>query len=265
MVKVRIISVDPDNSHIVASIRQASSDFKAITDINGVEIGNIVEGVVAEVHKENAIITLQPTQVRALISLNNLANHRLTSLSQLRIALKVGDKLEELVIVSRFPEKGFVIVASRPKAKVALLPKGSISMASAAIGQIVGGRVTRHTRNGAYVKLTAHIGGVLHPTDISDNYDVGNPFPSIDSILKAVVIGVDLSKNQLALSTRQSRMHPDQNKPVFDREIKTVGDLVVGETIRGFIKSIAEHGLFVTLGRDIDARVQIKELFDEVQ
>jgi len=34
--------------------------------------------------------------------------------------------------------------------------------------------------------------------------------------------------------------------------------------VRGFIKSIVEHGLFVMLGRGIDARVQIKELFDEV-
>jgi transcriptional accessory protein Tex/SPT6 len=49
-----------------------------------------------------------------------------------------------------------------------------------------------------------------------------------------------------------------------DREINSVEDLKVGETVRGFVKSIPEHGIFVTLGRWIDARVQIKELFDEV-
>jgi len=250
---------------MVASIRQAASNFKSIvTDISGVEIGNIVEGVVSEIHKDNAVLTLQPTQVRALISLNNLANHRGSSLPQLRVVLKVGDKLEELVVVTRNPEKGFVIVANKPKVKATLPTKGSLSMESVSIGQMVGGRITRQTRHGALVKLAAHIRGTLHPTDTSDNYEAGISFPAVDSILKATVIGIDQAKKQLTLSTRHSKMYPDQANPVVDREINDVADLMQGETVRGFIKSVAEHGLFVTIGRNIDARVQIRELFDEV-
>jgi DNA-directed RNA polymerase subunit E'/Rpb7 len=49
-----------------------------------------------------------------------------------------------------------------------------------------------------------------------------------------------------------------------DREINGVEELKVGETVRGSVKNIPEHGLFVSIGRSIDARVQIKELFDEV-
>jgi rRNA biogenesis protein RRP5 len=262
---VRIISVDIEGSRIVASIRQAVPNFKpAVTDISAIEIGNIVEGVVAQIHKENAILALQPSEARALISLNNLANHRSTSVTQLRHSLQVGDKLEDLVVVSRNPEKGFVIVANRPKAKAPLAPKSTLSMNTVTLGQIVGGRVTRHGHNGAFVKLSSHLGGTLHPTDISDDYEAGVSFPNIDSILKAVIIDIDQTKKHLALSMRGSRMFPEQNRPVADREINGVGDLKTGETTRGFIKSISEHGLFITLGRDVDARVQIKELFDEV-
>jgi rRNA biogenesis protein RRP5 len=50
----------------------------------------------------------------------------------------------------------------------------------------------------------------------------------------------------------------------MDPEITSVVDLKPGTFVRGFIKSVAEHGLFVSVGRDLDARVQIKELFDEV-
>jgi rRNA biogenesis protein RRP5 len=265
VVKVRIISVDTEPTRIVASIRQAGANFKSpVTDISDVEIGNIVEGVVSEIHKENVLLTLQPTQVRALISFKNMANHHATSAAQVRASLKEGAKMEELVVVSRNPEKGFVIVSYRPKAKVSLPAKGSLSMSSVVIDQMVGGRVTRHTRNGAYVKLTTRIGGILHPTDASDDYDTGTPFPPIDFVLKATVIGIDTTKDQLTLSTRHSRMYPDQNKPVTDRVINSVADLQTGQTIRGFIKNVAEHGLFVALGREVDARVQIKELFDEV-
>ncbi|KAG5651611.1 hypothetical protein H0H81_008071 [Sphagnurus paluster] len=265
VVKVRIIATEHDkSSRIVASIRQAAPNFKSTaTDISSVEIGNIVEATVTEIHKDNIVLTLQPSEVRALISLKNLANHRSLSVPQLCAMLKAGDRLEDLVVVTRNPEKGFVIVANKPKTKEALPSKGTFSFESITIGQIVGGRVTRQTRNGTLVKISSHIGGILHPTDACDDYDAGMPFPKIDSIIKAVVIGIDPSRKQLTLSTRHSKMYPDQVKTIVDREINNLSDLQAGETVRGFIKSVAEHGLFVTLGRDIDARVQIREIYDE--
>ncbi|KAG6911579.1 hypothetical protein DXG01_011882 [Tephrocybe rancida] len=264
VVRVRIISTEPEQRRIIASVRQASPSFKAtVTDISAVEIGNIVQAIVSEIHKDNVVLTLQPTQVRALISLKNLANHRTLSVAQLCASLKAGDTLEDLVVVTRNPEKGFVIVASKPKAKEALPSKGTLSMDTITLGQLVGGRVTRHTRNGTLIKLNAHIGGILHPTDACDDYEAGVPFPPVDSLIKASVIGIDQGRKQLALSTRQSRMHPDQEKEIVDRDISDINDIHPGDTVRGFIKSVAEHGLFVTLGRDLDARVQIRELFDE--
>ncbi|KAG6817708.1 hypothetical protein H0H87_004499 [Tephrocybe sp. NHM501043] len=263
VVRVRITALEPEQSRIIASVRQASSSFKATADISAVEIGNIVQATVSEIHKDNVVLTLQPTQVRGLISLKNLANHRTLSVAQLCASLKAGDVLEDLVVVTRNPEKGFVIVASKPKAREALPSKSVLSMDTITIGQLVGGRVTRHTRNGTLIKLNAHVGGILHPTDISDDYEVGVPFPPIDSLVKATVIDIDQSRKQVALSTRQSKMHPDQPHNVVDRDINDINELHPGDTVRGFIKSVAEHGLFVTVGRDLDARVQIRELFDE--
>lgn len=261
---MRIISLE-DQGRIIASVRQASSSFDVTSDISAVEIGNIVEGTVSEIHADNAVLTLHPSQVRALISLNNLANHRKLVVAQLRTLLKVGERLEDLVVVTRNVEKSFVIVACKPKAKAAAQNKGSFSIETVIVGDIVGGRVTRHARHGALIKLPSRVGGTLHPTDTADDYDAATPFPLIDSVLKASVIAIDKEKKQLTLSTRHSRMYPDQGKPIVDREIKGLADLQVGETVRGFIKSVVDHGLFVTIGRDIDARVQIKELFDDVR
>jgi rRNA biogenesis protein RRP5 len=185
-------------------------------------------------------------------------------LAQLRTSLKEGTKLEGLIVVQRNPEKGIVIVANSPKAKPSLPSKSSISMDNVAIGQIVGGRVTRHAGNLALVKINAHIGGVLHPTNLSDDYDMAPALPSVDSVIRAVILSIDKSKNQLVLSTRHSRMYPNNHKPVVDQEISDVTDLHVGQTLRAYIKSIVDHGLFVSLAPDIDARVQIKELFDDV-
>lgn len=265
VVKVRIVIVEQEQSRIIASIRQASSDFdSAVADISEVEVGNVAGGAIKEIHKDNAILLLEPTRIRALLSLKNLANHRSISLPQLKNELQIGEKLSELVVVAKNLEKNFVIVANAPQTKATLLSKNSLTIDSVTVGQIVGGRVTRHVHYGTLVKVTTHMGGIIHPTDVSDNFDASNPYLAIDSLVRAAIVAVDKDRRQVTLSTRQSRVRPDQAVQIVDREISQVSDLAVGDTVRGFIKNVAEHGLFVTIGRNVDARVQIRELFDEV-
>lgn len=264
MVKIRIVALKPEENTIIASIRKSGAVYKSFnTDISGVDIGNILQAVVAEIHKENVVLSLQPSNIRALISINNLANHRGLSPAQLKVSLKVDDTLEDLVVVSRNTEQNFVIVANKPKPKPTL-SKATISLDTVEIGQTVGGRVVRHTAHGVLVKLPSNVGGVLHPTDVSDDFGSAPAYPALDSILKAAVVSIDKDRKQLTLSTRRSRLHPDQATKIVDREITEISDLHVGATVRGFIKSITEHGLFITVGRNIDARVQIRELFDDV-
>jgi rRNA biogenesis protein RRP5 len=259
-VLVRILSNDKEKGRILASIRQAATNVTP-PDISAAEVGDSVAGTISEVHKDNVLLNLEPSNIRALLSIKNLANRRSSTVGQLRVNLKTGEKLDDLLVVSRNTEQGFVIVATRPIAKPAL---GAISIDSVQVGQIVGGRVVRHDRRGAVVKFNGRITGFLHPTDASDDYEAGLPFPNVDSVLKAVVIAIDREAKHLTLSTRKSRMEPSEYHAVADLEIASVEDAKPGTFVRGFIKSVAEHGLFVSIGRDLDARVQIKELFDEV-
>lgn len=266
IVKVRIIKVEAEQSRIIASIRQAAPNFASpVVDISGIEVGDTVEGEIAEIHEENIILMLQPTQARALLSSKNLANYRNISLAQLQPGLKVGEKLDGLLVVSRVPDKNFVIVANKPQTKSAFPSKGSLTIDSVTVGQTVLGRVTHHSAQGTLLKINSHLGGLLHPTDTSDDYDATKAFPAIDSIIKATIIDVRADKKQLVLSTRSSRMQPNKVSDIVDREIKGLEDLQIGAAVRGFIKSVTEHGLFVAIARGVDARVQIKELFDEVR
>ncbi|PFH54835.1 hypothetical protein AMATHDRAFT_72594 [Amanita thiersii Skay4041] len=263
VVKVRIIAVDPEQPRIVASIRQATSSLPLPIDVS-VGVGDTVHGEVTGIHKENILLSLKPSQIPALLSLKNLANHRNMSLTQLRVDLKTGEQLDELIVVTRNPEKGLVIVANKPKNSAGLPSKSSaLKMDTITTGQTVLGRVIRQNRQGSLLKINAHIGGILHPTDASDNYDFGNAFPAVDSILKAIVIEVNPAKKQLVLSMRPSRFYPKKTSEIVDREIQGLGDLQVGDVVRGFIKSVTDHGLFVSIARGVDARIQIKELFDE--
>ena len=259
-VLVRIISNYKEKGRVLASIRQATTNITP-PDISAIDVGDSVTGTISDLHKDNVLLSLEPSNIRALLSVKNLANRRGSAVAQLRASLKTGEKLDDLVVVSKNAEQGFVIVATKPAAKPRL---GTISMDTIQVGQMVGGRVVKHDRRGALVKFNGRITGSLHPTDISDDYGAGSPFPNVDSVLKAVVIAVDREKKHLTLSTRKSRMESLESREVLDAEVTSIEDIKPGTFVRGFIKSVVEHGLFVSVGRDLDARVQIKELFDEV-
>lgn len=264
-VKVRITGVDHATGRLFASIRQGSLKPTAIPDVHAVQVGETVKGSIKAIHKDQILLTLQPSGVIALVSLKNIANSRNIAVAQLRTRLTIGECLDDLIVLSQDVEKDIIIVSTRPKAKAkseALPGNEDVTAKSAQLGQIVSARVGGYGRGGSALFITPGLKGSLHPTDSCDDYDAGIPFPDQDTVIKGVIITIDRSRRHAALSTRPSRLQASE--VIVDPEITSVSDLSVGQIVRGFIKNITDHGLFVMLGRTVDARVQIKELFDEV-
>jgi rRNA biogenesis protein RRP5 len=268
VVKVRITEVKPDGTLLVASILQATSEFVSpTTEINKIQIGSTVSGTVTDIHRDNVVLKLIPTQATALLSLNNLANFRTTSVSQLRASLKTGAVFEDLVVVSKNSSKSLVIVATQPKKRTKLPAQdSSLRMENLKVGQSYLGMVVKQSRKGATVRLAKHVFGTLHPTDVSDDYSTSNSFPAVESMINVMVIDLDVSSHQVVLSTRPSRVNGEAGAKtgLADPEVADIQSLKIGQTVRGFVKSVADSGVFVALSRALDARVQIKELFDEV-
>ncbi|KAL5519222.1 RRP5 [Sanghuangporus vaninii] len=262
-VKVYVLSVDRAEARIVASIRQAIEGQSPVGDIKSVEIGQTVSGMVREVRGDNVLLLLDPSQARALISLHNVANNRRKTVEQLRSSLTSGEKMEGLVVVSRNLDKGIVIVANRPSQKSQPSSRARLDLRSLSIGSVVTGRISKHGRHGAVVKFPGKVTGILHLTDMKDDFEQGIIPLAVDSSVTAAVIAIDSNAKRLTLSTRRSRLEPTAEYSVVDPEVSGIQDLKVGQKLRGFIKSITDHGIFVTIGRGVDARVQIKELYEK--
>ncbi|KAG8794803.1 rRNA biogenesis protein rrp5 [Ceratobasidium sp. 428] len=269
VVKTRITSVDQDAHKITASIRQAAPSFKAPVDVSSVQVGNSVSGTITAVHDDNTVLNLaEPKGALALLSLSNLANARGTTVPQLRASIEIGEEIEELTVMSVNVDKALVIVSAsktKPKDKA---KSGSISLAlridALVKGQIVPGRVGGPMASGTGIRLSKHIVSRLHPTDLCDDFSSPHAIPpSEGKILDVAVVHIDKELKRVDVSLRKSRLEPGVGHEVVDREVGSVGDLKIGGTIRGFVKSVMQHGVFVYLGRDVTARIQIKELFDE--
>jgi len=285
VIRTLVLAIDTTapSPRIVASIRQAAPNYVQPVSVEGIPLGSVIsESRVVEVQKDNVAVDLLPTNARALVSINNLAARRGVSAAKLRTELAVGDKLNDsFTVVTRNIEKNFVIVSanaipSSSKTKTAAKERqdGDISYVdfnTLKEGDIVKGRVTAHTLKhglGCAVRISNLIVGSLHPTDAADDLKKGFAAsypPAIDAVLDFAIVSIDKQRKRLVLSTRPSRVKHTGKEKVVDPEITDIGDLQRGQSVRGVVKSVANAGLFVSLGRSIDARVQIKELFDDVR
>ncbi|BEI83321.1 hypothetical protein CcaverHIS002_0311890 [Cutaneotrichosporon cavernicola] len=262
-VTVRITNIDADAGKLVASVRQALPTAVAAEKL---EVGAAVKGVVAQIHAEQVVVSLVPSQLTALLSLANLSNHRGMGVDELRRTLKTGEKLDDLVVVSKNEKSGLLIVANKREQKV---PSGVSAAARSfddlQVGDVVPGRVVGKTPAGAMLRIGKHIRGRVHPCDEADDLSnaSGTGALRVDDNVLCAILAVDTGARTVDLSTRKSRVNPDLKVKVADPEITSFGDLKDGQAVRGLVRSITPAGLFVSLGRNITARVMIKELFDD--
>jgi rRNA biogenesis protein RRP5 len=197
------------------------------------------------------------------MSYSTLARHRKVTVEVLRAELAKGQELEDLVVVSKNADKGFVIVGLVPSKATksstsAPEPAASgITFDNLVAGQVAAGRICGKVPTGLLVQLSKTIRGRVARTEVSDDYDLIEAGSLvIGTNVQCFVISVDKEYNRVDLSLRSSRLSKDVE--VKDVLVKGPEDVKVGMKVRGFVKNIASQGLFVSLGGEVTARVLIK-------
>ncbi|EST06611.1 Suppressor of forked [Kalmanozyma brasiliensis GHG001] len=265
VVKMRITEVDYENQKLVGSIKQASPEYLAKLNVDAVEVGEKVTGKVAAVHKEVVVLTLVPSGVRALLSLSVLASIRGMTSEALLESLEEDQEIEDLVVSVKNPGKGIVIVADKVRtSKSADEGANGVTSGQVKQGAVVQGRVIQ--KNDKYLDCIVALGtatrATLHITDTADDFSSAVTLPTPGQTVPCYVVSLKPNGKSAVISTRPSRISPSSTE-VVDPEITNITDLSKNQKVRGFVKAITNVGLFVTIGRKIDARIQVRELFDD--
>ena len=140
--------------------------------------------------------------------------------------------------------------------------KDEIDWATLGKNMVLPAKVTRVNERQVVVQISKTVSGPVHVIDLADDYDraVTTPYFKND-IVRVSVVSVDASNKKVRLSMRPSRVLNSALK-VEDREIVSIADVVAGSVVRGFVRSVADKGLFVNLGGDVVAMVRISDLSD---
>lgn len=127
---------------------------------------------------------------------------------------------------------------------------------------VLPGRITRINERQILINLSDQVAGAVHLPDMADDYDEVNTMKyKKNDIVRVSVVDVDTPNKKVRLSLRPSRIM-SSTLPVQDKEITEVSQLAPGDIVRGFIKNVAEKGVYVLLGGQVDAMVLISNLSD---
>ena len=129
-------------------------------------------------------------------------------------------------------------------------------------GLILPGRVTKVTERQVIIQLSDSISGPVHLVDLSDDYSTADPsMYQKNQIVRVCVKDVDPPNKKITLSLRPSRILSSE-LPVLDPDITALSQVKSGGVYRGFVKNVADTGLFVSLASNVTAFVRVSDLSD---
>ncbi|MCJ1313904.1 rRNA biogenesis protein rrp5 [Agyrium rufum] len=136
------------------------------------------------------------------------------------------------------------------------------SLKELSVGDLYAGRVTKVADGFIMVQINEHLSAPVYLIDMADDFDEANPSAfHKNQIVRVCVQTIDEPNKRFTLSSRPSKIL-SSSLPVKDPEITTISQLKLGHAVRGFIKNIADSGLFITIASKIAAYVRVSDLSD---
>ena len=138
----------------------------------------------------------------------------------------------------------------------------SLALEDLSKGMVLPGRVTKVTERQMMVQLSEDLSGAVHLVDLADDYSASNPAAyQKNQVVRVCIKNIDVPNKRLVLSTRPSKVL-SSSLPVKDPDIDSISQLKVNDVMRGFIKNVADTGIFVSLASNVTAFVRISDLSD---
>lgn len=254
----RFLPITHRSSHSVLELSTKPSDLKgdALPEpliLDKVEAESTHLAFVNNVASNHLWVNLSPN-VRGRIRATE-ASDDLSKVANLDKSFPVGCALQVRVLAVD-AEKQRVDLSARTGAAPEL------SWDKVQQGMVLHGKVTKVNDRQVIVKLSELVAAPVHLVDLADDFDEANPLShSRGQIVRVAVVEIDKSNKKLRLSMRPSRVL-NSSLSVKDKEITKSTKLEVGDIVRGFVRNVSDGGLFVSLGGDVVALVQIRDLSD---
>jgi len=121
------------------------------------------------------------------------------------------------------------------------------------VGSRVTGKVVSLTDYGAFISLEDGVEGLIHVSEMSWTKKIKHPSKmlSVADSVDAIVLDVDLESKRISLGLKQIEPNPWET---LDEKFP------LGNKLKGTVRNIADFGVFVDVGAEIDGLIHISDL-----
>lgn len=255
----RFLPISHRSTHSIIELSAKPSDLKEegeadVLSLDQIETASEWIGFVNNIKANYIWVNLSPS-VRGRVAFND-ASDDLSLLSNPSANFPIGSAIRVRVKTVDVSQSRLDL-----SAKTSNSPS-TITWDTVKKGLVLPGQVTKVSDRQILVKLSEEVSGPVHLVDLEDDYDEAKTKKyARNEIIQVAIVDVDTPNKKLRLSTRPSRVL-NSNLPVKDPEVTKVSGLKTGEIVRGFVKNVADIGLFVHVGGHVTALVKITDLSD---
>jgi small subunit ribosomal protein S1 len=243
----QILKMDRKLGNIVVSRRAILEESRSEARdemLSTMKEGMVLEGVVKNIVNYGAFIDLGMCD--GLLHLIDISWNRINHPSEV---LHVGQKINVMVIKYNDEKKRISLGMKQLEAN----PWKDYDT-KYPVGTVVKGKVVDFADYGAFVQLDGEeVEGLVYYSEISWAKTNQNPkkLLSVGQEVQCKVLEVDIDKHRISLSIKQCIDNP---------WTQFAKDNPVGSIIKGEIRNIADFGMFVAIGSDIDGMVRDSDI-----
>jgi small subunit ribosomal protein S1 len=245
----KILKMDKKLGNVVVSRRAILEDSRSGARdemLAQIKEGDVLEGVVKNITDYGAFVDLG--SVDGLLHVTDISWTRINHPSEV---LTMGQKIKVMIIKYNEDTKRISLGMKQLDQNPWLGIKEEFPL-----GKKMTGKVTNVTEYGAFIEIKDGIEGLVHSTEVSwvkSNQNAKKAL-TIGQEVDFIVLEVDEEKHRISLSIKQCKSNPWQD---FGSANK------VGDVIKAEIRNIADFGLFVAIGEEIDGMIHESDISDE--
>jgi rRNA biogenesis protein RRP5 len=138
----------------------------------------------------------------------------------------------------------------------------TLSLNDLKVGFVLPARVTKLHDASIVVQINDNLAAPIFLEQLADDYEKAKPSEfKVGDVLRVCVTEIDVPNKKLGLSARPSKV-VSSSLPVKDPLFEAKSQLKVHQVVRGFVKKVADNGLYVRLGPHVEAYVRVSHLSD---
>ncbi|KAL8934717.1 MAG: hypothetical protein Q9216_005767 [Gyalolechia sp. 2 TL-2023] len=282
VVKVRIMSIDQAERRMIVSCKAPTAvSTNQQEHLRSLAIGSLVTGMVSERVKDEIIIQLEGSGLKAILPFEHLIDGSTQKSSSAAKRIRVGQNMSDLVVLDKAEGKHLIRISSKPSLlKAARSGKLIKSFEDVHEGAEVDGYVNNVTATGVFVHFAGGTTGLLLKTQLPDDAISLPDFGMRrNQSISARVLSVDHAQERFLLTMKPKPALKEEatearearsslgdgllSDPV-DGISSSIDDFSFGKITKARINSVKDTQLNVHLANGVQGRIDVSEVFDSI-